>query len=517
MKEGLKKYIWCVIRAMEMKCSSSGRKVVVVEVGPENVAAVVVISASKALLFFCDNLEPEKQWAKAVEALREMDHMQKAQTWTLMVNKATTTALGSHNNNNDAASLLLLLSKYKCAYKRAVREAEEEESGRGGGGCSCCYGGYSSSPLKLTEIDEALNKSIELCRLFQKTYSELIDGRLLMREITEVGGRGGGVVDGVSVLKAEVDENMKQQQSLKSRMNYIEKAVIENCIPAIKSVDDVLLRVSTTSTDHGRRMELLDIECKKRGENNESRFGTLDTVNKSTSLIIDRLDRECKTRGENNALKFRELEEGNTHMTSRMDQLDSECKKNQENNALKFSELEEGNRKLEEGNTHMTGRMDQLDSECVARDGGTATKISDLDKANARTEGRLAVLESRGGDRNSSSGSSSSETTTTTNGGAALSGIQKTASGLAAAGLANGGGRSHVPLFGSEEARVSHMARMERAKQMRGGAGGGAASSQTSSTTKKFSSNMELAAAAEEEEDQSSSSTAAAAQQQQQQ
>ena len=490
---------------MEMKCSSSssGSKVVVV-VGPENVAAVVVISASKALLFFCDNLEPEKQWAKAVEALREMDHMQKAQTWTLMVNKATTTALGSHNNNNDAASLLLLLSKYKCAYKRAVREAEEEESG-GGGGCSCCCGGYSSSPLKSTEIDEALNKSIELCRLFQKTYSELIDGRLLMREITEVGGRGGGVVDGVSVLKAEVDENMKQQQSLKSRMNYIEKAVIENCIPAIKSVDDVLLRVSTTSTDHGRRMELLDIECKKRGENNESRFGTLDTVNKSTSLIIDRLDRECKTRGENNALKFRELEEGNTHMTSRMDQLDSECKKNQENNALKFSELEEGNRKLEEGNTHMTGRMDQLDSECVARDGGTATKISDLDKANARTEGRLAVLESRGGDRNSSSGSSSSETTTTTNGGAALSGIQKTASGLAAAGLANGGGRGHVPLYGSEEALASHRTRMERAKQIREAA------------TNKISSNMELAAAAAEEEDQSSSSTAAAAAQQQQQ
>ncbi len=71
--------------------------------------------ASKALIFFCTNMEPEGQWKKAVNLMKEMSHMEKASVWKSMVDAS----------NTDGA----LLSVRRTAYKRALREAEEEEGG----------------------------------------------------------------------------------------------------------------------------------------------------------------------------------------------------------------------------------------------------------------------------------------------------------------------------------------------------------------------------------------------------
>ena len=44
-----------------------------------------VMRASRALLFFCKNMDPAEQWEMAVNLMREMNHMEKAAVWRSMV------------------------------------------------------------------------------------------------------------------------------------------------------------------------------------------------------------------------------------------------------------------------------------------------------------------------------------------------------------------------------------------------------------------------------------------------
>ena len=77
-----------------------------------------VKKAARALLFFCENIEPRDQWQKAVDIFRAMNHMDKARVWHIMANPAGEII-------NEAK-----LSIRRTAYKRALREVEE-----GGGIC----------------------------------------------------------------------------------------------------------------------------------------------------------------------------------------------------------------------------------------------------------------------------------------------------------------------------------------------------------------------------------------------
>jgi hypothetical protein len=66
--------------------------------------------AAKSLLFFCDDMEPEEQWNRAVNLLRGMCNMRKAETWNHMTYPAI--------SNVD-------LSKRRTAFKLAIIESED--------------------------------------------------------------------------------------------------------------------------------------------------------------------------------------------------------------------------------------------------------------------------------------------------------------------------------------------------------------------------------------------------------
>ena len=107
--------------------------------------------AAKALLFFCDDMEPKAQWERAVDFLRSMDHMQKAQVWNLM----TDPEIGHAK-----------LSKRRTAYKRAIKEAEES-----GFAVSSNSGGDSGTDLKILTLEK---RNLELLSLV-KTLNTMVD------------------------------------------------------------------------------------------------------------------------------------------------------------------------------------------------------------------------------------------------------------------------------------------------------------------------------------------------------
>jgi len=351
------KYIWRVILSVAMN------------IPPE-------ISASKALLFFCDNLDEERQWGKAVDALKEMDHMQKAQTWMLMANKAAV-----NNNNNNA-----VLSKYKCAYKRAVREAEEGVGSitvNGGGRASfgvghlVLHGGGGGGDFG--EINDALVKSIELCRLFHKTYEELVEGHGVASELMEHrfgGGEGGSGISGKKVLQAGIEGEM---ETIKAKIDEI-----------------------------GTNFEKL------KGED------------KRLEIRMDQLDRECKTRGENNALKFGDFNEVHARLTSRMDQFDNDSAQKLRVDKLKFSEFDKNLdrlrqtvdvgcvptlkkladelKEISEISTLTNNNVEQLDQYCNTTNFDNATKFDEFDD-------RIDALENKNGTNRAVSGAAKREKT----------------------------------------------------------------------------------------------------------
>ena len=309
------------------------------------------ISVSKALLFFCDNLDAERQWGKAVDALKEMDHMQKAQAWTLMANKAAV-----NNNNNNA-----VLSKYKCAYKRAVCEAEEEGMGGrsfagGGGGGNLSghidltgHGGSFLGHLDLSKIEKALERSIKLCELLGEAYDEVMETRHSLEEhmklkvgngvVSDMMGLGGGISS--NGLNAEFDRGV---QSLQAR---------------IDDIDLKFEKLDGVDTSLVSRMDKLDRECKTRGDSDELKFSELGGVHMLMASRMDKYDAECTETRSRDALKFSELEGVDTRLAGRMDQFDAECTATGHRDALKFSELEGVD-------TRLAGRMDQYDAECTA-------------------------------------------------------------------------------------------------------------------------------------------------------
>ena len=68
--------------------------------------------AAKALLFFCNEMDPKRQWERAVELLLPMNHMEKARVWNEMT---------ASENISD-----INLSRRRTAYKRALKAVEEE-------------------------------------------------------------------------------------------------------------------------------------------------------------------------------------------------------------------------------------------------------------------------------------------------------------------------------------------------------------------------------------------------------
>ena len=72
-----------------------------------------VTRASNALLFFCKNMDPEEQWERAVQLMKEMDHMEKASVWRVLAEPDVGAAQ---------------LSVRRTAYKRVLREVEEEDA-----------------------------------------------------------------------------------------------------------------------------------------------------------------------------------------------------------------------------------------------------------------------------------------------------------------------------------------------------------------------------------------------------
>jgi hypothetical protein len=104
--------------------------------------------AAKALLFFCDDMDPKRQWEKAVELLLPMNHMEKARVWNAMT---------ASENISD-----IILSRRRTAYKRALKAVEEE---RGGGVDQVSPPSNVSLDHNLLRIIDRLKKKIEICQM----------------------------------------------------------------------------------------------------------------------------------------------------------------------------------------------------------------------------------------------------------------------------------------------------------------------------------------------------------------
>lgn len=133
-----------------------------------------VASASKALLFFCKNMEPEAQWERAVQLMREMDHMEKASVWRVL---AAPDVGGAQ------------LSVRRTAYKRVLREVEEE-------GMHC----HASGNGNVVSMEEDVRKADEMYELVKMLVETLTTDRTSHMSLHTSGAYGSplgdkGVID----------------------------------------------------------------------------------------------------------------------------------------------------------------------------------------------------------------------------------------------------------------------------------------------------------------------------------
>ena len=117
-----------------------------------------VMRASRALLFFCKNMDPAEQWEMAVNLMREMNHMEKAAVWRSMVEQDINSAQ---------------LSVRRTAYKRALREVEKGV---------CCHVSGNSVDLLNTQAENGL-------------LADYLDGWI--QRYASGGGFSGGDSDGL--------------------------------------------------------------------------------------------------------------------------------------------------------------------------------------------------------------------------------------------------------------------------------------------------------------------------------
>ena len=71
----------------------------------------------KALIHVHNEIDPAKEWGKAVKGLALLGNREVAQVWILLANKALT--------EGDPCKVIITHSKYKILFKRALLETNE--------------------------------------------------------------------------------------------------------------------------------------------------------------------------------------------------------------------------------------------------------------------------------------------------------------------------------------------------------------------------------------------------------
>lgn len=129
--------------------------------------AVMSDAAAKALGFFCQCMDSENQWRKAVDILRGLGERERAHTWIIIASRKPELSA-------------VELSKHKVAFKRALREAEECRDGTEVGMYQQIY--TVPSGVENEFVQKTLERSIALCRVFNATLDEIANARKLVRE-----------------------------------------------------------------------------------------------------------------------------------------------------------------------------------------------------------------------------------------------------------------------------------------------------------------------------------------------
>jgi hypothetical protein len=146
-------------------------------------------AVARALFCVVKKIEPESQWEKAVQGLREMDHVQKSLVWVELANGA----LALPSESERAA----LHSQYKFAFKRALREAENQpETVLISGGD---IGGDASVQLQSSVKSDSVMMLLRL--ILEKLHIDYSDDEPLIHETVLVSDDG--VIDSSDVVNAD--------------------------------------------------------------------------------------------------------------------------------------------------------------------------------------------------------------------------------------------------------------------------------------------------------------------------
>ncbi len=203
-------------------------------------------AAAKALGYFCQGMDSDNQWRKAVDVLRDMDEKGRAQTWVIMASRKPEMGV-------------VELSKYKAAFKRAMREVEEE---RGGSTEIVMYGPSATVPVGVDNgfVQKTLERSIALCHVFNAALDEIVNARKMVQEsmsgalpsdvervIKSLNGAGSSVVGGFGSPRPfsageqftghNNDRVLESQQKLTEKLSAAVDELIEQGKASANAVD----------------------------------------------------------------------------------------------------------------------------------------------------------------------------------------------------------------------------------------------------------------------------------------
>ena len=251
---------------------------------------VEVKKASKALIYFCDNIEPLDQWQKAVDLLRSMDHMEKAGVWGLMINPNISNAQ---------------LSVRRTAYKRALKEAEGVGTSQSSGPL-LEKGGFDMEYVKDLLDSHIMNKIASGVdpNVYENTNSDDLEGILAqMTALTAAMGVLKGNMDGAIGIKEKVDgeiAGLKGRIGEIEKVSYVSKTDMDAALGAVRgSTNTRMLEVESTIGSMAERIDetkaavqVRMIQSTLKDESTKAQFKLLNESNEALGAKADGLKLE---------------------------------------------------------------------------------------------------------------------------------------------------------------------------------------------------------------------------------
>ena len=284
---------------------------------------VEVKKASKALIYFCDNIEPLDQWQKAVDLLRSMDHMEKAGVWGLMINPNISNAQ---------------LSVRRTAYKRALKEAEGVGTSQSSGPL-LEKGGFDMEYVKDLLDSHIMNKIASGVdpNVYENTNSDDLEGILAqMTALTAAMGVLKGNMDGAIGIKEKVDgeiAGLKGRIGEIEKVSYVSKTDMDAALGAVRgSTNTRMLEVESTIGSMAERIDetkaavqVRMIQSTLKDESTKAQFKLLNESNEALRATADGVRREVdgwKAESTENHTSIMELvtgfKEGTGNMESKL-------------------------------------------------------------------------------------------------------------------------------------------------------------------------------------------------------